>query len=335
MSANYLVADIGGTKSELAVYSSKNDIRKYVLKERLTTSEYESLEELILHFLQKHTLKIDAGVLAVAGPVINKCVTKFSSNLPWEVDTASLRESLSVSDIRLVNDLKALAGAIPHLRGEDLHTINEGVKTQHLTLAVIAPGTGLGEAFLIWDGFRYRPCISEGAHVNFGPRTVQEIGLLKYLKSKQDHVSYESVCSGLGIPAIYEYLAASSEENLNTPVSKELETSVDLTRSIIDLAGQKRGAGGIAEKVLKLFASILGAETGNLVLKTMATGGVYLAGGIPPRIIPYLDSRTFLDSYFDKGIMTEMMPDVPIHIVINPDAAIMGAADFLFNANAL
>jgi glucokinase len=334
MSANYLVADIGGTKSELAVYSSKKDIRKYVLKERLNTREYESLPFLILSFLQKHKLNIDALVLALAGPVINKRVTKFSSNLPWEVDAASLRESLTVSDIRLVNDLKALAGAIPHLRGEDLHTINRGVATKHETLAVIAPGTGLGEAFIIWDGSNYRPCISEGAHVNFGPRSEQEIGLLRYLKRKKDHVSYESVCSGLGIPAIYEYLTASSEEDRNTPLSKELDTAEDLTRSIIDLAGQKRGRGGIAEKVLQLFVSILGAETGNLVLKTMAAGGVFLAGGIPPRIIPYLDSRTFLDSFFDKGIMTEMMPDVPIHIITNPDAAIMGAADFLFNKHA-
>jgi len=335
MSKYYLVADIGGTKSELAIYTSKNDVRNYILKERLVTCEYESLESLVQHFLQKNKLNIDSLVLAVAGPVINKRVTKFSSNLPWEVDAASLRESLSVSDVRLVNDLKALAGAIPHLRGEDLHTINRGVLTQHETLAVIAPGTGLGEAFLIWDGSSYRSCISEGAHVNFGPRTDQETALLKHLKKKQDHVSYESVCSGLGIPAIFEYLVASSEENRSSSLSRELDNAEDLTRSIIDLAGQIRGTGGIAEKVLQLFTSILGAETGNLVLKTMAAGGVYLAGGIPPRIIPYLDSRTFLDSFFDKGIMTEMMPDVPIHIITNPDAAIMGAADFLFNVNAL
>jgi glucokinase len=331
MSKHYLVADIGGTKSELAIYSSKNDIRNFLLKERLATNDYESLESLILHLLQKHSLNIEAGVLAVAGPVINGRVTKFSSNLPWEVNVASLRVSLSLPDIELINDLKAVAGSIPHLHEEDLHTINEGVKTHHETLAVIAPGTGLGEAFLIWDGSRYMPCISEGSHVNFGPRTVLEMELLKHLKNSQDHVSYESVCSGLGIPAIYEYLKAHSVQQKILQTSEELEAAEDLTHAIIETAGQKRGTDGIAEEVLKVFASILGAETGNLVLKTMAAGGVYLAGGIPPRIIPYLDSPSFLDSFFDKGIMAEMMPEVPVHIIKNPNAAIMGAAAHLFN----
>ena len=331
MNEHYLVADIGGTKSELAIYSSKNDIRNYLLKERLATSEYGSLESLILHFLQKHSLKIKAGVLAVAGPVINDRVTKFSSNLPWEVDVASLRETLAVTDIMMINDLRAVACAIPHMLGEDLHTINEGVKNKHETLAVIAPGTGLGEAYLIWDGSRYIPCISEGAHVNFGPRTEQEVELLMHLKKQQDHVSYESVCSGLGIPAIYKYLKAHSDQYKASRTTEKLEAAEDMTRAIIGLAGQKRGTGGIAEEVLQVFASILGAETGNLVLKTMSAGGVYLAGGIPPRIIPYLDSPAFLDSFFDKGIMAEMMPDVPVHIIKNPNAAIMGAAAHLFN----
>ena len=331
MSKHYLVADIGGTKSDLAIYSSKNDIKNFILKERLLTSEYESLESLILHLLQKHSLDIEAGVLAVAGPVINGRVTEFSSNLPWEVNVALLRESLSIPDIELINDLKAVALAIPHLDKEDLYTINEGVKTHHLTLAVIAPGTGLGEAFLIWDGSRYRPCISEGAHVNFGPRTVLEMELLKHLKNSQDHVSYESLCSGLGIPVIYEYLKTHMVQHKILQTSEELDAAEDLTHAIISMAGHKKGTVGIAEEVLQVFASILGSETGNLVLKTMAEGGIYLAGGIPPRIIPYLDSPTFLDSFFDKGIMSEMMPDVPVHIIKNPHPAIIGAAAHLFN----
>ena len=330
MSSNYLVADIGGTKSELAVYNSKADIRKYLLKERLATSEYESPEALIQHFLQKHKLSIKAGLLAVAGPVINNRVTKFSSNLPWEVDAKRLREALSLADITLINDLMAVAEALPHLRNEDLHSINRGVETQHETLAVISPGTGLGEAFLIWNGSRYKSCVSEGAHVNFGPRTEQEIGLLRHLKMKVKHVTYESVCSGLGIPLIFEYLAASSNQYKEASVLNELKSTKELTRAIIQMAGGTRGSCGIAEEVLQIFASILGAETGNLVLKTMAVGGVYIAGGIPPRIIPYLDSPVFLDSFFDKGVMAEMMPDVPIHIIKNPNAAIMGAAYKLF-----
>ncbi len=331
MSRHYLVADIGGTKSELAVYSSKKEVRKYLLKERLLTGDYKSLQSLLLHFFQKHSLNIETMVLAVAGPVIADRVTKSSSNLPWEVDAAALREALPVEDILLINDLKALAGAIPHLTLDDLYTLNKGFENQNETLAVIAPGTGLGEAFLIWDGSRYKSCISEGSHVNFGPRNKEEVALFNYLKNKLDHVSYESVCSGLGIPLIYEFLAASFAWKMDSPRFMELETTKDLTRSIIHQALQTRGSGEIADEVLRIFVSILGAETGNLVLKTMATGGIYLAGGIPPRIIPYLDSPVFLDSFFDKGIMAEMMPDVPVHIVTHPDANIIGAADFLFN----
>jgi glucokinase len=331
MDSYYLVADIGGTKSELAVYAQKDDIRSYFLKERFVTDEYKSLEDLIAHFLQEHDFKIEAAVLAIAGPVINKRITLFSSNLPWEVDEASLRERLHISDLELINDLMAVAGAIPHLRKEDLYTINTGVEKECETLAVIAPGTGLGEAFLVWDGTQYKSCISEGAHVNFGPRTDLEIGLLKHLKKSQDHVSYESVCSGLGIPSIYEYLLAKSVKNEDSAITKKLADAEDLTRALINMAGQKGGAEGIAEEVLQLFSSILGAEAGNLVLKTMATGGIFLAGGIPSRIIPYLNSRVFLDSFFDKGVMREMMPDVPIHIITNPDTAILGAAEYLFN----
>jgi len=331
MDSYYLVADIGGTKSELAVYAQKDDIRSCFLKERFVTGEYESLEILIAHFLQEHALKIEAAVLAIAGPVIHNRITLYSSNLPWEVDEASLREKLQIPEIELINDLRAVAGAIPHLRKEDLHTINKGVERVHETMAVIAPGTGLGEAFLIWDGTRYKPCISEGAHVNFGPRTDLEIGLLKHMKKHQAHVTYESVCSGLGIPSIYEYILTNSLTDEDSAISNELGAAEDLTRAIIDMAVQEDKSGGIAKEVLQLFASVLGAEAGNLVLKTMAAGGVFLAGGIPPRIIPYLDSRVFLDSFFDKGVMEEMMPDVPIHIITNSDTAIMGAADYLFN----
>jgi glucokinase len=331
MSSFYLVADIGGTKSELAIYAQKKDVRKFLLKERFVTSEYESLESLILQFLQKHSLEINAGVLALAGPVINGRVTMFSSNLPWEVDEASLREKLQIPKIELINDLKAVAGAIPHLRKEDLYTINKGVEKAHETLAVIAPGTGLGEAFLIWDGVEYQSCISEGAHVNFGPRTDLEIGLLKHMKKSQDHVTYESVCSGLGIPSIYKYLVSHYAKEEQGEISSELSDSEDLTRAIIEMAVQKGTSGGVEEKVLQVFASILGAEAGNLVLKTMATGGIFLAGGIPPLIIPYLRSGAFLEAFKDKGVMQEMMPDVPIHIIINPNTAILGAASYLFN----
>ncbi|MCZ6522068.1 MAG: glucokinase [Bacteroidetes bacterium] len=333
MSDYYLVGDVGGTKTDLAVYSSKDDTRKYVTKQRFQTADYPSLENLIATFLENNQLIIKEGILSVAGPVLNDRVTFSSSNLPWEVERFKLINELNIPEISLINDLEAVAISIPFLKEDDLYTINQGIKEENKTLAIIAPGTGLGEAFLLWTGEKYQPCVSEGAHVNFGPRTETEMGLLRHCRKINRHVTYESLCSGLGIPSIYDYLKENSGLEEPSWISDLLKSADDKTPIILDAALQKERSCTIAQEALKLFVSILGAETGNLVLKTMATGGIYLGGGLPGKIIPFLDSEIFIEPYADKGIMAEMMLDVPIHIIINPDSAILGAADYLFHKN--
>jgi glucokinase len=333
MSNYYLVGDVGGTKTDLALCSGNDDTRKFVTKKRFKTREYPSLEQLILHFLSKNNLPIKGGILAIAGPILNDKVDLSSSNLPWEVDRSNLIKELNIPELLLINDLEAIAEAIPILTENDLYTINQGIKRKNKTFAIIAPGTGLGEAFSTWNGEKYQSHMSEGSHVNFGPRTDLEIDLLKDIRKKQGHVTYESVCSGLGIPTIYEYLKENSGLEEPSWLADLLNNAEDKNPIIFDAANQKDRTCKIAKETLNLFVSILGAETGNLVLKTMATGGVYLGGGIPRKIISLLKSEPFIKAYSDKGIMAEMMLDVPIHIIINSDSALIGAANYLFDVN--
>ena len=239
----------------------------------ILTSDFASLENLIGHFLKRENVAIERAVLAVAGPVLNNKVTISSSNLPWEIDKSLLIQALNIPDLLLINDLEALAQSIPLLGKDDLHCLNRGVKKDNASVAVIAPGTGLGQGYLIWDGKKYRSCISEGAHVNFGPRTELEIGLLQYMRGIHKHVSYESVCSGMGIPSIYEYLKTGAGFEEPAWFSDLIGNANDKTPLIIEAAMNQDRHCEIARKTIDQFVSILGSETGNLVLKTMATGG--------------------------------------------------------------
>jgi len=331
MSNHYLIGDVGGTKTELAIYEGQNQNRKYSEVERFLTRDFVSLAQMIAFYLGGKNLHISNGVLAIAGPVLNDKVTLSSSNLPWEVDANQLKEALQIPNVRLINDLEALARGIPLLSEQDLHNINPGIKKSQDTLAVIAPGTGLGEAFLIWDGANYLPCISEGAHVNFGPRTETEIEILKYMKNRHQHVTYEMLCSGLGIPSIYQYLKEASKFEEPTWFCDQMANSEDKTPGLIDAALDLNRPCEIAVATIKQFVSILSAETGNLVLKTMATGGVYLGGGIPKRILPFLDAETFLYPFSDKGIMTEMMHQIPVQVILNTNTPLIGCIDYLLN----
>jgi len=330
MSSYYLIGDIGGTKTDLAAYSSSSDCRKYEIFERFITAEFDSPGQLIKNFINNFHLDIKKGVIAVAGPVLNDKVTKTSSNLPWEIDRLELINELGIPDLLLINDLEAVARAVPILGKDEFYTLNKGIEKKNGTLAIIAPGTGLGEAFMIWDGKKYKSCISEGAHVNFGPRNVTETELLNFIANSHGHVTYELICSGIGIPNIYEFLK--EKKGIQEPdwLSDLMKQTDNKTQVIIHSAMENERPNKLVVETIKLFVSVLGAETGNLVLKTMASGGVFLAGGIPGKILTFLDSKDFLKAYSDKGIMTEMMLDVPIQVITNSKTAILGAADYLF-----
>jgi len=230
----------------------------------------------------------------VAGPVVHGRAKL--PNLPWVVESASLWETLGLEDVSLLNDLEAIANAVPHLMPTDVITVNEGRPDPDGAIAVIAPGTGLGEAFLTCDrsGFNAHP--SEGGHASFAPLDRQQAELLCFLQERFGHVSFERVCSGIGIPNIYDYLAQEGSTDESPEIAAKLAQADDRTPIIVQ-AGLEPGRSARCSATLDLFVAILGAEASNLALKVLATGGVYLAGGIPPRILPALQRGGFMEAF--------------------------------------
>jgi len=340
-----LAGDIGGTKTNLAVFSSETGARAPLAEATFPSGRYPSLEALVRAFLSQVDLKVEQASFGVAGPVAAGQAT--ITNLDWAMDEAQLQESLHLSAVRLLNDLDAIAHALPFLEPADLHTLNEGQPAPGRTIAVIAPGTGLGEAFLTWDGSRYRPHASEGGHADFAPTNLFEIELLCYLQEGLgfEHVSYERVCSGRGLPNIYAHLKDSGFAGEPAWLAEQLAAAGDPTPVIVNAALRSFGypfdfAQGIAQDsaldgkgpcelcvaTLNAFVSILGAEAGNLALKVLATGGVYLGGGIPPRILPALEQERFLEAFRRKGRFSDLLARVPVHVILNPKVALLGAA---------
>lgn len=321
MESYHLVGDIGGTKTTLAITSADGSPKEFLIKQTFPSREFKSLEELTTLFLKGRTEVITKASFGIAGPVINKQVK--ATNLPWTIKEEVLSEVLRVP-VSLINDLTATAHAVPFLREEDLLTLNKGNPVKNGSLAVIAPGTGLGEAFLVWDGKRYIPFPSEGGHSDFAPVDELQIKLLAYLQRKFSHVSYERLSSGKGLPNIYAFL---KEENIAAEpdwLRTQLENAPDQTPVISRVAID--GKADIAIKTLALFTQILAAEAGNLALKVMSNGGLYLGGGIPPRILPFLTNEDFLSAFQNKGRFVSFLENVPVHVIRNSETALIGAA---------
>ncbi|MCP4535697.1 MAG: glucokinase [Chloroflexi bacterium] len=323
-----LAGDVGATKTDLAIFSSEAGPRAPLAQSTLPTANYATFESLVGEFLAQARQSVDQAVFAVAGPVIEGRVTATISHLPWELDQNSIQQALDLQVVELINDLEATAQAIPHLQPNDLHTLNTGRPIAKGPIAVIAPGTGLGEAFLIWDGAQYQTCVSEGGHANFAPTNSIEVELLRHVQQSYEHVSYELVCSGMGIPHIYAFLKESGYASEPAWLSEQLAMVQDPTPVIVNAALAPETPCEICTATLNHFISILGAKAGNLALQVVATGGVYLGGGIPPRILPVLEreKERFLNAFWNKGIMTEMLVDVPVHVIVNPQTALLGTA---------
>ncbi|MCL4560119.1 MAG: glucokinase [Chloroflexi bacterium] len=328
-----LAGDIGGTKTTLAIYPlestrepSQGSPRSPVDQATFPSGKYASLEAVVAEFLQRNRWRVERASFGVAGPVFHGRVQ--ATNLPWLVDESTLSDQLG-APAKVLNDLEAIAYGLPYLNADDLITINPGSPEPHGGLAVIAPGTGLGEAFLVWDAQteRYLPHASEGGHADFAPATPLELELLDYLQPRLQHVSYERVCSGIGIPNIYSFLRDTpSTHHYEEPewLAAALAGADDPTRVIMEAAEARKAE--ICVATVELFASVLASEAGNLALKVLATGGVYLGGGIPPRILPYLKPDKFLPVFSQKGRMTDLLLNVPVHVIRNPEVALFGAA---------
>lgn len=318
-----LAGDVGGTKTELAVFSPEAGPRTPVAQARYPSARYPSLEALAREFLATTALPVTWACFGVAGPVIGGRAR--ITNLSWQLDAAKLAGALGLGAVHLLNDLEAVAWAVPELIAGDTVALNPGARVTGGALAVIAPGTGLGEAFLTWDGSRHHPFPSEGGHADFAPAAEHETELLSHLRGRFGHVSVERVCSGPGIVNIYEYLRACGAAPEAPEVARRLAEEPDAPPVITEAGLRERDPDPLSAATLALFAGILGAEAGNLALKVFAAGGVYVAGGVARHLLPVLRRGDFMRAFVRKGRMSDMMTGMPVHVVVRP-AAILGAA---------
>ena len=319
-----LAGDIGGTKTHLAIFTAGAGLRAPLEEATFPSEDYPSLEELVREFLSRVETRVDRASFGVAGPVVNGHAR--ITNLPWVMDEARLAAALGLSSVHLLNDLLAIALALPTLKKRDLFILNKGRAVSGGSMAVVAPGTGLGEAYLTWDGTRYRAYPSEGGHADFAPSNALEAGLLQYLLDRFDHVSYERVCSGSGLPNIYAYLKESGYAEEPDWLVEQLGSAHDRVPVIVTAALDEDRPCKLCRATLDLFISVLGAEAGNMALKVMASGGVYLGGGIPPRILSALQRGLFMEAFRHKGRMSRLMEGIPVRVVLDPKVALLGAA---------
>jgi glucokinase len=317
-----LAGDIGGTKTVLALFAGERELEHPVRRQRFVSAEYDSLEEVIAEFLAGSSEPPAAAGFGVAGPVAEGRVR--ITNLPWLIDAQSIVSAFDIPKVRLVNDLQAVATAVPHLRREDLSTINPGEPAPRGAIAVVAPGTGLGMAFLVWTPIGYRAYPTEGGHASFAPATAEQLELLSYLQHRFGHVSYERVCSGGGIPNLYDFLRSTGRHAEPDWLGQALSADRDPTPVIVN-AGLGRKA-DVCVAVLDMFVRILGGVVGNIALKVLATGGIYLAGGIPPRILPRLLQPDFRAAIQNKGRFSTLLSNIPVHVIVDSDAPLRGAA---------
>lgn len=321
-----LAGDIGGTKTHLALYSL--DATPIQQQEAIFKSaDYPSLEAIVQEFLAQTAVTVKRAAFGVAGPVVNG--ESKITNLPWRITESNLCQTLQLSPgtVKLLNDLESIAYAVPHLSVDDLSPLNSEQLDPNLGghKAVIAPGTGLGEAILFHHNDRYHVMASEGGHTDFGPANAVQMGLLRFLLDRFNHVSYERVCSGgLGIPNIYAYFKETRPSEESPTVRAALAQSPDPTPVIIQ-AGLNNEC-ELCRATLNTFVSILGAEAGNLALKVMATGGIYLGGGIPRKILAKLRDGTFMAAFVNKGRFAGLLSHIPVYIILHENPGLLGAA---------
>ncbi len=324
---NILAGDIGGTKTILAVFSSQQGAHEPIAEATFSSADYPDLESMAVAFLSDAGLRVSRAVFGVAGPVLNG--TAQITNLPWVMSEQHLREVLGLPHVRLINDLEAIAHAVPVLNDDDLVALNDVAPMPQGAIGVIAPGTGLGEAFLLWVNGRYYAFPSEGGHNDFAPSNELEGDLLRYLQRKFGRASYERVCSGIGIPNVYRFLRDCAHLPESPAVAEQLAAAKDPTPVIVANA-LADPPDPLCAQVMDIFTSVLAAEAGNLALTVIATGGIYLGGGIPPRILPLLRRDSFMNTFRRKGRLSGLMERMPVRVIMNPKAGLLGAARAAF-----
>lgn len=320
-----LSGDVGATKTVLALWKREGEDLGLITEQTLLDRDHERLEDLIRTFLDRLTElpPLEGACLGVAGPVLEGRVHMV--NTGWTFTTASVGEVLGTREVRFLNDVQAAALGMLRLDREQIEVLNPGAEdARGGNLAVVAPGTGLGEGILFQDGDRYHPIPTEGGHTDFAPRNEREMDLLRYLQDRCDgHVSYERILTGDGLHNLYSFLRDTGFAEEPSWLAERLSAG-DRNAAIAE-AGLE-GGHPLATEALALFCEILGAEAGNLALKCLATGGVLIGGGIPPKILPALREAHFMRGFVDKGRFSSWMADLPVKVSLDPRAPVIGAA---------
>jgi len=321
--AMILAGDIGGTSARLASFEAAHGNLRLVAEQEYPSGKYGGLSDIVEEFVAAHAIRVVCACFGVAGPVrVGRVKTP---NLPWVIEDSALARQLGLDAVSLINDLEANAWGIAALGADDVLILNPGVPAAQGNAGVIAAGTGLGEAGLFWDGERHRPFACEGGHVDFAPCNALEVDLLRHLMQKFGRVSYERVLSGPGLRNIYEFLRESGR-GMETPAVVEEMRDQDAAAVIARAALENRCQ--LCADALALFVSIYGAEAGNVALKLLAVAGVYIGGGIAPKIVSKLQDGTFMRAFVGKGRMQPLLESIPVRVILNPKTALLGAARY-------
>ena len=323
MNQTIISGDIGGTKTLLQLASFNNEKKYHEFTHRYNSRDYTSFNDILNDFLHKtstvNTMSHPvAACFAIAGPIVAQ-QTKLT-NLPWQVDAADISTTFSIPKVKLLNDFEAVALAVETLSPSDLVTLQTGNPQAQAMRVVLGAGTGMGVAWLTWQGNRYAALSTEAGHMDFAPANKLQIGLLETLQNKFGHVSVERVLSGSGLTSIFKYLKINSA---SLPESTSINLDQDSGAAISQLAQEHNHP--IAIQSLELFAEIYGAYAGNLALAGLCRNGVYIAGGIAPKIIDILSKGGFMRAFSDKGRFSMLMHDIPVYVITNPKASLLGA----------
>jgi glucokinase len=320
-----LVGDIGGTNTRLALFEALQESKapRHTDIDIFPSAQYAGLDEIAAIFLKQTGASVEVACFGIAGPVRDG-VSKVS-NLPWVVDAREISVKLAIERVSLLNDLEANAHGIAVLESTDFVTLNEGVAGSSGNRALISAGTGLGEAGLLAEGNGYRPFASEGGHGDFAPRNELEIELLRYLLKRWPHVSCERVLSGPGLFNIYQFLRDTGRGSEPAWLAERMQHE-NPSAAISETA--LAGTAEICVQALDMFVAIYGAEAGNLALKLMATGGIFIGGGIAPKIASKLRDSNFMEAFADKGRFRSLLESIPVRVIMNDKTALLGAANY-------
>jgi len=319
-----LAGDIGGTNVRLAAFELESSRLQCVVEKIYKAADHKGLPEILTHFISSEGILVDRACFGAAGPVRGGRVT--FSNLDWVVDARELAEQLRLPTVGLLNDLEAYAFGISALDEKHFVTLQEGAQNPVGNTAVISAGTGLGEAGMHWDGFRHYPYPCEGGHTDFAPRNDLEFELLRYLMSKHEHVSWERILSGPGIKNIYEFLRDRKVAEEPAWLADQMKQARDIPALISKLALEHKAP--ICERTMEIFVSVYGAETGNCALKFLSVGGIYIGGSIAAKTLPLIQQPAFMQAFLAKGRLQKLLRDIPVKVVLNDDAGLLGAAQF-------